>query len=460
MKTTKKIFLIAILLILTMTVSVKAGSITISSNKTSLEVGQTATITITGVNATGQVNVTSSNSNVLTVSQSSGWIENSSITVTVTAKAAGTANIVVKPDPNGDVVDSTTAESITGSRSVSITVKAPVVEPEPEPEPEPNPETPAEPSTPPATPTKSSNANLSNLGITPNDFTGFRAGTTSYSVSVPNDVTTIEVYAKKGHSAQTITGTGTKSLSEGSNVFPVVVTAEDGTKKTYQITVIRLAKEESNNPDAKNNPVEEVALASLEIENVTLNEAFSPDILEYTAKADAEAEKVVVRATANVESAKVEVTGAEEYTPGENIIRVTVTSENGEDSKTYVIRVQKEETQEVLGTTDNDNTIPVVAGVTDNGSNDGNGGIGTTKLLFCIGIGVVALLGIVFAVIRYNKDKKEVTNELEPIDFASTFNPKEAVKDVVSATSKLSSMDSEPITENDGATKKNKGRHF
>ena len=34
---------------------------------------------------------------------------------------------------------------------------------------------------------KSSNANLANLGIRPHDFTGFKYGTTSYEVEVPED---------------------------------------------------------------------------------------------------------------------------------------------------------------------------------------------------------------------------------------------------------------------------------
>ena len=42
---------------------------------------------------------------------------------------------------------------------------------------------------------KSSNANLSNLGIKPNDFSGFKAGVTSYNVTVPEDVETVDVYA-------------------------------------------------------------------------------------------------------------------------------------------------------------------------------------------------------------------------------------------------------------------------
>lgn len=441
---TKKIFFILIIAIMFMAQVVYAGSITVSSDKTSLEIGQTATITITGVNATGQVNVISSNTSVATVSQGTVWVENNSVTVTVTAKAAGSAQITVKPNPNGEVVDSTTAEPITDSKSVSITVTAPVV-PEPEPTPDPKPDTPVEP-------TKSSNANLSNLGIRPNDFTGFKPGTTSYSVSVPYDVTSIEVYANKGHSAQTISGTGKKSLSEGSNIFSVEVTAEDGTKKTYKITVVRLAKEEQTTPAIDEQQEVAVALSSLEIENVTLNEAFNPDILEYTGIANENAEKVVVKATANVGNAEVKVTGAEEYKEGENIIRVTVESTDGKSSRTYVIKVTKEEEQVVEGA-DDENKLPVVAGVTNNNNQGGSNGIGTEKLVFCVGIGVIAILGIVFAIIRYRKDMQdEMVGE---VSFTDGINAKEAIKDVVSVTSKLGNTNLEEVDEI-----KKRGRHF
>lgn len=97
---------------------------------------------------------------------------------------------------------------------------------------------------------KSNVATLSNLGIRPNDFSGFNANKTSYSTEVPNNVESIEIYANKGQSGQTISGTGKKTLKEGANTFNVVVTAEDGkTKKTYTITVTRKTKDDNNSTE-------------------------------------------------------------------------------------------------------------------------------------------------------------------------------------------------------------------
>ena len=82
--------------------------------------------------------------------------------------------------------------------------------------------------------TKSSDATLSDLGIKPNDFKGFKSGTTSYKTTVPEDVAEVEVYAKTTSSKATVTGTGKKKLENGTNKVEVIVTAENGQEKIQQ----------------------------------------------------------------------------------------------------------------------------------------------------------------------------------------------------------------------------------
>ena len=102
---------------------------------------------------------------------------------------------------------------------------------------------------------ESNNANLSNLGIKPNDFTGFKPNKNSYNVTVPNDVTSIEVYAYKGDEGQSVSGTGKKNLNEGENTFEVKVVSEDRSKtNTYTIVVTR---EKSENSEQENNTVDD-----------------------------------------------------------------------------------------------------------------------------------------------------------------------------------------------------------
>ena len=198
-------------------------------------------------------------------------------------------------------------------------------------------------SNPNTTQTKSNVTTLSNLGITPNDFTGFKQWVKEYTVTVPNDVETIQVYANKGQSGQTITGTGTKTLQEGENRFEVTVTAEDGkTTATYVVTVNREAKEEEEEEPSEDLEVpEEFGLTKLEIEGITLEPEFSTNVYEYTAKLTENKDSVEITPEASEENAKIEITGNENLQNGENIITILVTNEAGDKTAAYQITLNK-----------------------------------------------------------------------------------------------------------------------
>ena len=239
----KKILLSIITFAALIIVANVVNATTISVSPTNPKVGDTVTITVTvpnvhtasvTANISGAVNGTikvvngDMNGNVSTFSNSASFH----------CDKAGTINIAISGDSsavlNGQYVD------VGASTSVNVEEVAPTPEPEPDPEPTPdpepnenqNPQTPTQPTTD-TTNKKSNNANLSNLGITPNDFTGFKPNITEYATTVPNDVTSINLYAI-GIKGQTIKGTGTKELQEGDNNFEVVVTAEDGTTQKIQ----------------------------------------------------------------------------------------------------------------------------------------------------------------------------------------------------------------------------------
>lgn len=93
-----------------------AGSISVSSPST-VEPGKSFTVTIKGNNATGQVTLKADNA---TLSKSTVWVEDSTITVTATAGSEGKVTITATPT---DVSDSITAQAITGSKSTSTEVK-------------------------------------------------------------------------------------------------------------------------------------------------------------------------------------------------------------------------------------------------------------------------------------------------------------------------------------------------
>ena len=92
--------------------------------------------------------------------------------------------------------------------------------------------------------TKSNNANLSGLSVNGYNITPtFNPNTTSYKLTVPNNVKDLSVNATAQDSKANISISGASSLSVGKNNVIVEVKAENGTKKTYIIEVTRNKKE-------------------------------------------------------------------------------------------------------------------------------------------------------------------------------------------------------------------------
>lgn len=198
---------------------------------------------------------------------------------------------------------------------------------------------------------KSNNANLSNLGIRPNDFSGFKAGTTTYNVTVPENIETIEVYAKAQDPKSKISGTGKRKLQKGKNTASVTVTAEDGTKKTYTINITRKEQEEEKedgeaqgqkDEESTDEQIkEENGLAKLEIQDVSLSPSFQSNIYEYTVKYIGEETKLNIDAQSTNKEYTVEITGNEELKEGENIITILVSDAQSNNVATYQITVNK-----------------------------------------------------------------------------------------------------------------------
>lgn len=112
-----------------------------------------------------------------------------------------------------------------------------------------------------AKPTASSNNNLSALSISPGTLSpGFSAGTTSYRASVSNSTTSVAVSARAADSKAKVAVWGNTGLDVGNNTVTVQVTAENGSKKTYTITVNRASGggNTGGNTGGGNSPAPEV----------------------------------------------------------------------------------------------------------------------------------------------------------------------------------------------------------
>lgn len=253
---------------------------------------------------------------------------------------------------------------------------------------------------------KSSNANLSNLGMNPNDFTGFSENKTSYDVTVPNNVTQVEIYATKKDSKASLTGTGIKKLQEGQNTANVIVTAEDETTKTYTINIKRLSKNEkqdtTGNLDTKSSSnSKDLKLSNLEIEGVNLEPSFESSTYKYEISIKGEQSNLDIKTSTNNTSDKVEIIGNENLQNGQNIITILVTNSKSDEVATYQIYVNK-------------NVID---------SNTVDNEFGKTvkelkiKLWVFRALVVIVVLGIIMLlIIKHKKNKKEYDEEDDNTD--------------------------------------------
>lgn len=344
-KSFKLILIVLSLIVLLSTISY--AGVSVSTTSISMKVNESKSVTVSGSGVTGTLTVASSNSSVATASASTNWIENNSATITITGKSAGNATITI----SGTVADSNTGTESNYSKTISVTVASNQASSG-----NGNSNSGNSGSTTtqqPQTPTKSNVATLSNLGIRPNDFSGFKANTLTYNAQVPYETEKIEIYASKGQSGQTIAGTGTKTLKEGQNTFNITVTAEDRkTTKTYTLNITRKQQGEKQEPEepVEENPevpVEAFGLSELKIEGLELNPEFQTDIYEYKIELTEDIEKLDISAIPTHPDTIAEITGNENLIEGENIITIVVKPEDEADNvsenniATYQIIVNK-----------------------------------------------------------------------------------------------------------------------
>lgn len=181
-------------------------------------------------------------SGVTRVSLSSGG--SNTLGCTLTFKAVGTGNTTVKAETEElyDIDENDLSSSVsTKSTTVSVT----------------NPSTQV-----------SSNANLSSMSVSAGSLSpSFSPSVTSYTVNVGSDVSVCTISAKAQDSKATISVSGSKNLKAGKNVRSVTVTAENGSTKTYTITIYKAEgttggndKEDPDLPDEQPETPEEIKI--------------------------------------------------------------------------------------------------------------------------------------------------------------------------------------------------------
>ena len=167
---------------------------------------------------------------------------NKTFTTTCTATGNGIITVILSgdtTDQNGNTV------TLSGNRTVNVSTPAPSPSPSPKPSPSPSPKPSPSPSpkpspTTPANPKtdkKSSDNTLKSIKV--EGYELVKVNDTTYTLKVDETVEKIVIKAEKNDSKATVTGDGEKKLVVGDNKFNIVVTAENGTTRTYTVTVTR-----------------------------------------------------------------------------------------------------------------------------------------------------------------------------------------------------------------------------
>lgn len=433
-------FLVMLLTILSFgTISNADVSMNVSASTSQVDPGGSFSVTISVSGGEGYMNVSATNG---TVSPSKVWVGDGDVKVDCKAGNSGKTTISL----SGTIADKVTTVDVPKSGSVSVNINTPPPEPTPPPaepttptepapstpEPTPEPTTPVTPTQPtqptqPAAPVvekKSSDATLRNLGIRPNDFSGFKNYVMVYNHEVPNSVDKIEVYAEKSDpKAKIISGIGTKNLSVGSNTFKVEVEAEDGTRKTYTLNITR--KEVV------------IGLDSLTISGVELSPKFNSETYSYTVDLKEDLEQLQIQTKPTIANSKVKITGNEKLQNGENIITILVTHDDTEEIAKYEIIVNKEVEEKVEEAdleneelADSENTTETENLVKDNENtvkkDSSINNVNATKPILRTLLIVFAIVFIIAIIVISYIIKKADINEFEA-EIRGTSNPEKEI---------------------------------
>lgn len=246
--------------------------------------------------------------------------------------------------------------------------------------------------------TPSFNTNLKSLRLDVAVLTpDFSPNNLQYEAVVNESVANIDVLAVPEDSSSTIGITGNNDLQLGSNLIQVTVTAQNGSKRTYNITVYK-----SNEADNSNSFLENLAL-----ENVFLIPEFKFDEFNYRAELDSTQDSINVLAVPQIEEATVNIQGHENIVFGNNTITVTVTSKNGTATSTYTIlayrKTEDEELaeSEMLKIDDENLTEQGVKELNEQDKIDKTGSIILAIIVSCGAVGVSGML-----IWKYLKERK------------------------------------------------------
>ncbi len=247
---------------------VLAASFSLSSTTKQVSPGQTFTIKVGG-DAIGRVNLSVTNGKLST---SSVWVEQNYVNVSVTAGASGSVVVVATPEVGFSDSDANIYNP--GQRSVTINISSSSNS---------NSNTNTNSNKPNPgnnTPKKSDNNDLASLKVDKGTLSpSFQSSKLEYSLDLPSDTKEIKIDGQATDNKAKIEGLGTKKLEPGNNDIKIIVTAENGNKKTYIIHAYVLEE-----PDIfMNYKNKEIGIVK-NLKNITIPEGFTKENLTFNDK--------------------------------------------------------------------------------------------------------------------------------------------------------------------------------
>ena len=183
---------------------------------------------------------------------------------------------------------------------------------------------------------KSTNNYLKSLTLS-NGSINFKKTTTEYNIDVNKDIDKVTIEANLDDSKSSFEngfGSRTINLSLGNNTVYIRVRSESGQVRTYTLNI--------NRDDGRDS---DSSLKNIKLSNGKLT--FDKNTLEYKVTVEYKIDKMIIEATPNSDKAKVNITGNEELSVGDNIFKINVEAENGKITVYTITVIRKNQGEEI-----------------------------------------------------------------------------------------------------------------
>ncbi len=191
-------------------------------------------------------------------------------------------------------------------------------------------------------PAKDGDATLKSLNISGYTLKpGFNSNTNTYSMTVKNNVTGLNVDAIANSSKSRVEVSGNGNWKVGVNVITIKVTAENGNVNTYTVNVTREAAKANNTstpkPKSSDNYLKDLIINS----SHEISPKFNKNTSNYSVTVPYEVDKLDLTYVTNNSNAKVKVNGNSNFLVGEmNTVEIEVTAEDG-TIRVYTLNVTR-----------------------------------------------------------------------------------------------------------------------